>query len=220
MDTIQSDIAKLPVSAIISHLAGTVTLSNEERSKKTLLLQRIMQDACPTMLQSLQRAGVEHERRKFERRANKRTREAEPDIPRKAPRTGKDHEDVRRGDVSSESTTTFLELPTPEEEERIYSAFYLATGSEALRSATCGVCARECSIRDDGIRQIKLTDIPNAGRLWPKNPHPKHRLVNDMLLEPTAITEEGGSAYVDICGQCLGELRKSRNAPPWLSLAN
>ncbi|KAI5997567.1 hypothetical protein EDD15DRAFT_2364317 [Pisolithus albus] len=199
MDAIETDIGKLPMSAIIAQVGGMMKLSNEERTKKTLLLNCVLRDSPHALLLSLQRAGLAHEQMKLDRRGRKRPRAHEVDIGRKAACTEEYQELVTVGDQSSDPADTFLHVPTADEVEQIYEAFYLATGTHALQSDTCGVCARECSVQEDGLQSIKLTDIPNPARLRPKKPHPNHGLVNGMLLEPAAITQEGAEARVNIC---------------------
>ncbi|KIK19190.1 hypothetical protein PISMIDRAFT_85286, partial [Pisolithus microcarpus 441] len=76
--------------------------------------------------------------------------------------------------------------------KQCYRSFHEATGNSALATATCGVCARECSVAEDGIRHINVTDIPNGQRLHPHKPHPSHTLINGMLLESTAVYEDAG----------------------------
>lgn len=156
----------------------------------------------------------------MERRGKKRVRPQETDHPRKAARMDFEEGQPCMATDGAIDRSSFLQLPSTEEVQQIYQAFYSATGTEALRSATCGVCARETGIDDGGIQNMKLTDIPNPSRLRPKKAHVMHPLVNDMLLEPAAIHKDTEHTTVDICRQCIGQLRKPGDSPPRFSLAN
>lgn len=201
MDSIQADITRLPLRSIIRLVAGTVSISKEDRAKKDLVVQRVLREAPPQLLETLRSAAVDHEHRKAEERTRKCKRELEMDSSRKTAWTSDDADTPLTGLDSTDHPSTFLELPSKEEVNAIYQSFYSATGNDALASGTCGV------------------DIPHAARLRPRHPHPMHNLVNEMLLERTALHESGGQPAVSVCGPCHSELRKGGSKPPRYSVS-
>ncbi|KIK13897.1 hypothetical protein PISMIDRAFT_17662 [Pisolithus microcarpus 441] len=177
-------------------------------------------DASSDVLEFLRGAGVQHAQGKLQRRGRKCKSPQEKDEANKVSRTEHRAEDDPPSTSEPMHTTGFLETPTSEELKDIYGAFYRAMGNDALASQTCGVCARECSVREDHMRSVKLVDIPNANQLRPKTVHPRHSLVNNMLLEPTAIHDIVGQRAVHVCGQCYSELLKPGDKSPCYALAN
>jgi hypothetical protein len=123
---------------------------------------------------------------------------------------------VEEQDDGSNDVERYLELPTDEEVALCYRQFFEATGSEAVVTVVCGVCAREVNVKEDKVVVRSLTDVPNAHRLVPINKHPAHELFNDMLLEPRGIN----GTEVNICGECTKDLQKNITTPPRFSLAN
>ncbi|KIK28379.1 hypothetical protein PISMIDRAFT_91012, partial [Pisolithus microcarpus 441] len=220
MDTLRADINQLPKTAIIALLAGKLSLSNEERRCKERLLTRVLAETSSDVLHFLQAEGQRHAEAKMERRSCKRKRDQQNDKPNKVARTVRNTGEEAQPTAVQNHTTDFLQVPSPEEVKDIYRAFYCATGNDALACKTCGVCARECSVKEDNVHAVKLTDIRNAQRLRPKRAHPQHYLVDGMLLEPTAIHGLHGQKAVHVCGQCYTDLLKSSDKPPRYALAN
>ncbi|KIK23468.1 hypothetical protein PISMIDRAFT_100334, partial [Pisolithus microcarpus 441] len=220
MDAVEAEISKLPKSTIIAHLAGTLSIPKEERRKKQLLLKRVIADAPEHVIHTLRSAATQHEQEKVERRGRKRKRPEETILPNKVARLERESAEREEEAGVTNDAADFLEVPSTDELHDIYAAFHRATGNDAVATRTCGVCARECSVKEDSVQSVKLTDIPNAARLRPKKSHPQHQLTNDMLLERTAMHHVGAYIAVDVCGQCIGDLRKPGHKPPHYSLAN
>ncbi|KIK22654.1 hypothetical protein PISMIDRAFT_651606, partial [Pisolithus microcarpus 441] len=202
MESTEAQLAKLPIKEILHNIAGIMSVSKEESKKKDKLLKRIIADGSPELIDGLRRAGAEHQERKVwsrkERRMNKRAHEedAEKHTSAKIPRL-----EARMSSDNQRSPATFLQVPSTDDLHACYTSFHTATANEALAFGTCGVCARECNVQEDGLRRTKLTDIPNQHRLQPREHHDQHVLVDGMLLEHTA-------------------LRHASDKPPRLSLAN
>jgi len=107
----------------------------------------------------------------------------------------------------------FLRAPTGEVVQQCISRFINRTGNEALTSIICAACAREVPLTNSNI--MPLTDIPSCDRLRPSRPHPAQVLSSGMLLETSAVQNDG---KVTICLDC--ERALSQNKRPLLSLAN
>ncbi|KIK18418.1 hypothetical protein PISMIDRAFT_109548 [Pisolithus microcarpus 441] len=152
-----------------------------------------------------------------ERHQKKRTYEEEQDRDTavKIPRL-----DEQTSSQIPRSSASFLEAPSTDDLHACYRSFHAATGNEALAFATCGVCARECNVQEDGLHRIKVADIPNQHRLRPQQPHDQHVLIDGMLLEHAAIVTEELQQTVMVCRHCTDELRHVSDKPPKYSLAN
>ncbi|KAI6024020.1 hypothetical protein BKA83DRAFT_4492709 [Pisolithus microcarpus] len=121
-----------------------------------------------------------------------------------APQIEQDHED-------DYNPSQFLQPPLDEELKECYAGFFKVTSSSALESATCGVCAHDCSVSDDRLVKVYLDLLPNVGCLIPKKPHHAHDLFDGKLLDPSGVETIGGCPLVLICSSCLEELKKSSN---------
>lgn len=143
MDTIEADISRLPMRSIIGLVAGTVSISKADRAKKDLVVQRVLREAPPQVLDTLQCAAEEHEQQKTERCTCKRKREQVAERPRKTPRTSNDKVHELTAADSTEDHRNFLVVPSKVEVNQIYESFYSTTGNEALASGTCGVFPME-----------------------------------------------------------------------------
>jgi hypothetical protein len=110
-------------------------------------------------------------------------------------------------------TNSFMRAPTDEVISHSISEFIDRTSNMALKVVACGICAREKGKITSN--QISLADIPNQHHLRPLIPHSKHVLFNDMLLYPSAVSQNNST---NICNECLGFLKQDRMPP--LSLAN
>ena len=121
-----------------------------------------------------------------------------------------------------DDSTRYLELPTPEEVKASYDAFRTATSSAALSLSICGVCAWQRLDQEVGITTVPLTNIPNAHRLVPRVPHAAHDIYEGgILLSPEGVVDIGkDTPDVQICAECMKELRKTVDRPPEHSLAN
>lgn len=91
---------------------------------------------------------------------------------------------------------------------------------QCLELVVCAVCARERGRRLDDVSNINLEDVPSPSRLAPHQTHPDHTLFGGMLLAPEGVTRQEGKSIANICGECLGDLKKTSELPPKFSLAN
>ncbi|KAI6130704.1 hypothetical protein EDD16DRAFT_1700658 [Pisolithus croceorrhizus] len=90
MDAIHADICKLPLMQLLAHVAGTgIVVTKQESRSKQRVVERVLADATPEMLQMLCEAGVRHQHDKATARKQacgwKRHREDGNDAPCKAP---------------------------------------------------------------------------------------------------------------------------------------
>ncbi|KIK21584.1 hypothetical protein PISMIDRAFT_103835 [Pisolithus microcarpus 441] len=201
-------------------MAGKLSLTNEERRNKDTLLTRVLTDASADVLDFLQAEGQRHTEEIMERRTCKQKRDQEKDEANKVARMEINAAVNAPLPTDTNNTTGFLDIPSLDEVKDIYRAFYTATGNGAVASEICGVCARECSVKEDNMRSVRLTDICHAERLRPKRAHPQHNIVDGMLLEPRGIHDSVGQKAVHICGQCYLDLQKSGDKLPRFALAN
>ncbi|KAI6152801.1 hypothetical protein EDD17DRAFT_1128849 [Pisolithus thermaeus] len=156
MDTLVAELGLLPIKEIQRHLIGIMSISKEESKKKDKLVARIVANGTTELIDTLRAAAQGYQAQKVaarqQRRAEKHRIEEDPDA-------GTSNK-IRRTDDKDKSTS-FLELPSAEELNACYRAFHAATDNQALLSAPCGVCARECNVRQRGLRRMKLLDIPH-----------------------------------------------------------
>lgn len=98
--------------------------------------------------------------------------------------------------------------------QRFIKEFIKRTGNEEMAVLICACCAGQVEAMK--ISKLDLTSIPNGELLVPTNPHPKHNLFHDMLLEPRGVDMSENSA--NICDECLLDLHRKRL--PSTALAN
>lgn len=122
----------------------------------------------------------------------------------------------RLADNEAQGAHDFLQLPTDEEVRQCHRAFRKATSNDAIKSATCIVCARELFCSQGKHYQLK--EIPNKGRLVSNYPHPAHRTTQDMLLVEDHLIDKGAGLGGWVCDDCIRALSDNRLPP--LSLAN
>jgi hypothetical protein len=130
---------------------------------------------------------------------------------------------VRREESEDQppNTSVFLDLPSDVEIKSCYQSFYESTSNVRLRSGVCGVCGRQAFYDSDQLSWFSLQRIPNRHRLIPSDPHPAHRLLFDLLLEPSATQNTPEGFLVQICRHCIADLKSGDcNLPPRRSLAN
>ncbi|KAI5997166.1 hypothetical protein EDD15DRAFT_2364662 [Pisolithus albus] len=221
MEAVEADIHKLPIKHILAHIAGMrLTIPKGDRSKKEKLVQHVLAQASPDVIEALRGAGTRYQQEKNGGGGTERTRKRKRDDDTEQSNNVGCVEEQGGARGHAYNLTEFLELPSSDEVKECYRKFYDATATSALAMATCAVCARECSVQGDGIQSMKVTDIPNAHRLHPRKGHPRHTLVNGMLLEPSAVYDSAGVQSVTICTQCSFDLRNKGHHPPRFSLAN
>ncbi|OJA13096.1 hypothetical protein AZE42_09330 [Rhizopogon vesiculosus] len=183
--------ARLSVKENLSIMQRFTSFSNAERSRKELLLQDVFErlngayseeakKQLATAIRLKQVAGLENRKRRSE--------EALYSVH-------------KRSHLDELQSSPFLRLPTEQERKECHAKFIGATGRGALAQGVCGVCARECSVMDEGLTSWKLLDIPNGGRLIPTRVHPVHELYNGMLLEAAGITGSAEELSVAIRGR-------------------
>ena len=102
--------------------------------------------------------------------------------------------------------------------ERV-TKFIDATGSDALASAICVVCAG--SFLRTEVDSVSLRFLRDTDRLSPALAHSEHILTDGMLLHRNREcyhTDAAGVSCATICASCLASLRKLKT--PSLALAN
>ncbi|KIN94543.1 hypothetical protein M404DRAFT_90965, partial [Pisolithus tinctorius Marx 270] len=203
---VRSQLMSLTMKDIIAGVHGVIPLARNERQKKHLLIARVLQDAPAASIASLcmlARQRIEaKEENDLRQGARKRKRAEKGSTSFKSARL--EEETVAPGvDTPEYDAGQYLQLPTQDEVKQCYAKFYQATSNLALATGTCAICARERSVVVDGLKVVKLTDLPNTPRLKPHRAHTEHFLIEGMLLEPCGVHRDLGST-----------------APPRFSLAN
>lgn len=99
--------------------------------------------------------------------------------------------------------------------------FHEAVSATSLKMAICGCCARKLNVRDFEMIEMAVTQIQNQHRLKPFIRHPNQYLINDMLLEETALwMAKSGEVWTRMCIQCRKGLEGGKDRPPMHALAN
>jgi hypothetical protein len=204
------DLSCLTVPSICSIVKDSLAIPKLQRRRKEVLVRYILEHAdarLKGMLTEAVKACTTDQ-------PLKRKRTVTEFQTRKVRRAG----DIEQGDYDA---SRFLEVPPSSVIHRCYEDFYSATSNAALKSTVCGICAREVSVKNDGLSTMKIEALP-AHRLTPAVPHPAHgKFLGGMLLEPKGVViGPSGEEQVNICGSCRTELAKNRNLPPKFSLAN
>lgn len=226
MSALIPSLRKLPVHQIIS-LAGDVgqlVIPREHRRPKEKLILWVsshasveFEDAVADAVRRVDNPRVEDE---VQQGDSRRRRRAEQQRARRQARRLDAAPPVSLADGTCDPAH-YLDLPTKDDIYACYEAFYKATGNDALRMAVCAVCARELGMREAGMKQVDVSDIPNRHRLVPRTAHPAHHIVEEMLLEPAGVVETmDGSLAAFVCRECRAALESSHDSPPPLSLAN
>lgn len=127
------------------------------------------------------------------------------------------------------NTSSFLEVPSPDELRSLYRRFYEATSNDALAHHTCAVCGRKRMRSEEDTRMFRLAELPRKESL---HPPPDWRGDTSDLVEGMLLVKEGCRSLegsdekeVEVCIECLTELSKKHLAdgvppPPKYSLAN
>ena len=200
----------LTVPAICSIVKGSLTIPRYSRGKKESLIHYILEHADANLKESLGEA-VEACTTDQPLKRKRTVTEFQTRKVRRAEDIEQDDHDVSR----------FLEVPSSSRIHRCYKDFYDATSNAALKTLVCGICAREVSIKNDGLSIMPIHTLP-INRLTPLVPHPAHdKFHGGMLLEPKGVVvDPAGEDQVHVCGSCRSELGKDRILPPKFSLAN
>lgn len=219
LSNVEEELARLTVVELLTATSSGVQFSRSEREDKRAIVQRIVADApCEVLSNFLQQAQA---RRRLVEEA--KAGNAADRLSRKRKRREELAEERRRKlrRVEVYEPEQFLRIPTREELKKCYTAFHLATAASTLYGRVCAVCARECAVLDEGITTPRLDQIPGRERLRPSHPHPAHRLVDGLLLEPAGLSEQLGVRHANVCSTCLHSLEmKNHKQPPKHALAN
>ena len=128
------------------------------------------------------------------------------------------------GNAVPRNSNRYLEIPNDDGIRECYSRFYDATSNAAVIAVTCAACSHEVNMKDDEVRTMLLSQLPNVHCLIPHSPHLAHELVNGLLLEQDCFVSVVGrneSTCIYMCKSCFTDLSGSSNdIPPMLSLAN
>lgn len=203
-------LSRLSLPVIREIAKGSLSIPRSQRGRKEFLTKYVLENADAELkdrLEEVVNACTSDQ-------PLKRKRPAVEFQIRKAQRTEDTKEDNH--DISK-----FLDLPPSSVTHRCYEDFYNAMSNDAIKTVVCGVCAREVSVKNDGLSTMDVQELP-ADRLIPSVPHPAHDTFHSgMLLEPRGvITTPSGQDQVNVCGSCRTELGKERALPPKFSLAN
>ncbi|KIO05487.1 hypothetical protein M404DRAFT_25202 [Pisolithus tinctorius Marx 270] len=177
---VRSQLMSLTMKDIVAAMQGVLPLARNERQKKELLIVRVLQDAPAASIASLctlaRRRSEAKEESDRGMGARKRKRAEKSSTSSKS--ACLEEEAVTPGVGTDQyDPTRYLELPTQDEVKQCYANFYQATSNLALATGTCAICARERSIELEGLKVIKLADLPNMQRLKPHRSHKEHFLI-------------------------------------------
>ena len=204
------DLALLGVREIIAQMKGILTFSHEERQKKELLLQKVVNCAPQAEVDFLHKVALEKRSgipgpTALQKR--KREKETQPKWTVWCLDNGEDEEERSHENEDDKSDPSkYLVLPTDKERKASYCKFYEATSATALTAGICGVCARECGPMDESLHKIVLSNIPNSHCLISKVPHPAHDVYESRLLQPEGVEINGPHTVISICQACLDDL--------------
>jgi len=204
------DLSCLTVPVICNIAKGSLPIPKHQRGRKEILINYVLEHV-DTHLKGLLEEAV---KACTTNQPLKRKRAVTEFQTRKAQRAGDTEQD-------GHSTSRFLELPSNSAVRHCYKDFYNATSNSTLKTAVCGICAREVSVMNDGLSVVDMSTLP-IHRLTPSVPHPAHdKFLGGMLLEPKGVVlGPSGEEQVHICAPCRTELGKGRDLPPKFSLAN
>ena len=204
------DLSHLTVPGICRIVKGSLVIPKHQRGRKEILINYILEHADAHLKGMLEEA----------------VKACSTDQPLKRKRTDAEFQTrkvQRAGDIEQDNhdTSRFLEVPSSSVIHRCYEDFYNATSNAAIKTTVCGICAREVSVKNDGLSLVEMRTLP-TDRLTPLVPHPAHdKFHGGMLLEPRGVVlGPSGEEEVQVCGSCRTELGKDRVLPPKFSLAN
>lgn len=208
----------------ISEAAGLKVPRSARRLKKlqaTYLLQAGMR--LPIMDAIYKRisdeADRDQEKREAKAQQKRADRKAKHDVRMQAPSMPQ-----READPVDEEC--FLDIPSLDELKDLYQRYFHATGNESLRHYTCAVCGRSRMQSEVATTTMALSDIPNKHRLKCNQANAKPVHINGLLIAEAGclFKGEGEEPDVNVCKECLDELKKGDNdpdhPPPRFSFAN
>ena len=203
-------LGRLTIKEIHAKMNGHLIFTHTERQKKERLLERVIRDASPNQLAAMLEAARQKSPPSW-----KQKREASTDHRQEGQGDGGDNRHTGGKRDHAKSPAEFLYVPSEEEIRACYASCYDATSNAAVEQATCGMCARECSIIEDGISSIPLSLLPDSHRLIPRNSHPAHDLFDGRLLEPAGVDPDGDDPVVSVCEDCLQQEANHPPNTPW-----
>jgi hypothetical protein len=189
-----TDIVSLVARSAPDHRPQKRINSYLKRDKNELLKTLLNDDQY--WIEELYKIAIDNEEERVRMRREKRRRHAE-------------QVRVARQEAArpTDSSRAFLDLPSAQDHLRCYAEAYNATSNAALAQHICAVCARRQLTTEAQFSRINVTDIPNRHRLTPHTPHPEHVLVLNCLLEAKGCHGSGMNPLVDVCKECLDDLR-------------
>ena len=201
------DVSRLDVQAILSATKGCLSVPSHVRRLKDTLTHFVIDNMSPELSANIGALLAARDNGRTGRSSQQKRRRQEVDPPpRKVARVTLDDEECK--------TNEFLELPSDDVIRNCYRQFYEATSNSALKMVVCAVCGRERDHHPDNVVAFHLQDIPSPSRLFPSSPHDQQTLFNGMLLEPHGMSTIDGCTTVNVCGECLMDLRKDSPLPP------
>ena len=212
--SLYDDISILSVDEIRSIVINKLSITRASLRSKAGLIGHIDSLASDDLKAILRSKAVDKRLTAESKAGERKQKRIDQQHNRRVSRRIEDDNDV----PTVSNGAKFLSVANNEEVKICYREFFEATGSSAVATVVCAVCANEVDIRDTGFKSFEFRDIPNGHRLIPRHPHPAHDLYDNMLLEPRGITRSGQKAK--ICNKCLDDLKDNSPDPPKLSLAN
>lgn len=200
----------------------TIHVAREQRKPKAAFVQHVVKVApSHILLELLRQAGAKKKRRRdTQGKAHISCKRARQEVETSVEEICKEGGSADEEDDDTNFCPGFLQRPTPHTMERCYAQFYRATSNTALDMCVCGICGRGCVVQEDRVTLMPLSLMPNSHRLIPTASHVAHELFQGKLLEPAGLTVGEEDPIVNVCGECMQELNKSRDVPPKLALAN
>ena len=150
-------LLQLGIQEITARMKGLLRNGQEERHNKECLIDYVIDHAPSETVEFLCDAGREKvkavaagrgEKEKERTAVRKRKRVDEVPPRQTAPRIDED------SDGDDYDPSQFLQLPSDKEVKECYSRFFKATSNAALHSGTCGICAQESSVHEDGLTEV------------------------------------------------------------------
>jgi hypothetical protein len=221
-DQVREELTLLSRQQILSLSHGQVIVPTRIRSHsdKNAIIDYVVERSSPSFIELLRSAALSKKERldqgSKDRVAGRKRKRVTDQTSRRV---------KAKAEISNlygnRTFSKFMELPSKEQVHRCYREFYNATSNKALEMAVCAVCAREISNVANNITTMDIEEIPNSQLLTPKTPHPAHRLIRGLLLEPSGVIDNAdGSIFIKICRGCKNDLQTRTRNPPRFSLAN
>ena len=108
---------------------------------------------------------------------------------------------------------SFMKPPSKQIVDSTIGEFIEHTSDSALAIGVCAMCARETNRKE--LMPHCLDCIPSSHQLQPEVIHPRHNIIDGMLLQPAGLTN---NRYANVCMECLRSLNLDKI--PTFTLAN